>query len=257
MRPRIRTLLFVPIALALLFLFWSGTRGIPAIGNYSGPYGIVLNAVAVSERHATDIVSAVNFDYRAFDTLGEESILFISVIGASVLLRRRADERKEEPEEQKRGRAIPEPSDAVQSLTVALAAPTILFGMYVVTHGQITPGGGFQGGVVLATVPLLVYLAGNLRVFSRIARRDLVEAAEAAGVGAYILIGMIGLVWGASFLENVIPLGPADSKVYSGGIIPLISLATGLAVSGGFVLLLIAFLEETLEFRLKGKGSSK
>jgi multicomponent Na+:H+ antiporter subunit B len=238
-------------------MFCSAIRGIPAIGNYNGPYGIVLNAIAVNERHSTDVVSAVNFDYRAFDTLGEESILFISVIGASLLLRRRADERKEEPEEQQRGRDIPEPSDAVQSLTLGLAAPTILFGIYVVTHGQMTPGGGFQGGVVLATVPLLVYLAGDLRVFSRIARRDLAEVAEAAGVAAYILVGMIGLVWGTSFLQNVIPLGPADSKVYSGGIIPLISFATGLAVSGGFVLLLIAFLEETLEFRLKGKSSAK
>lgn len=257
MKREIRRLIFIPFAVAFLILFWFAIRGIPDIGNYNGAYGVVLNAVAVKERHSTDVVSAVNFDYRAFDTLGEESILFISVVGAGVLLRRRADERKEQPEEQEQGRGVPEPSDAVRSITLALAVPTIVFGIYMVTHGQMTPGGGFQGGVVLATVPLLVYIAGGLQAFDRIARRHLVEAAEAAGLGAYILIGVVGLIWGAAYLQNVIPLGPVDAKIYSGGIIPLISFATGMAVSGGFVLLLIAFLEESLEFRLKGKRSAK
>jgi multicomponent Na+:H+ antiporter subunit B len=130
----------------------------------------------------------------------------------------------------------------------------VLFGIYVGAHGQLTPGGGFQGGVVLATVPLLIYLAGNLRVFHKIVPHNLVEFAEGAGIGGFVLIGVAGLLLGKTFLENVIPLGPADPKVYSGGTIPLISLATGAAVTAGFVLLLLAFLEETLELRLKGKS---
>jgi len=64
-------------------------RGLPPDWSLSGPYGDVLNAVAASERHTTDVVSAVNFDYRGFDTLGEESILFAFVVGATLLLRRR------------------------------------------------------------------------------------------------------------------------------------------------------------------------
>jgi multicomponent Na+:H+ antiporter subunit B len=173
------------------------------------------------------------------------------VIGATLLLRKQPREEKGKSEEEAQQRHVPEISDAVRVLAWVLAAPIVLFGIYVVSHGQLTPGGGFQGGLVLATVPLMIYLAGDLGVFQKIISHSLVELTEAAGIGGFVLIGVAGLVLGVRFLENVIPLGPADVKVYSGGTIALISLATGLAVTGGFVLLLLAFLEETLELRLK------
>src|SRR4051795_9349607 len=81
--------------LAALFLW--GLRGLPRFGSYPGPYGDLLNSVAVGERKATDIVSAVNFDYRAFDTMGEEFILFASSPGrpcSSGRSRRRRTNRK-------------------------------------------------------------------------------------------------------------------------------------------------------------------
>jgi len=243
--------LFFPLGIAFLSLFIVAIRGIPAVGHYRGPYGDVLNAVALSERHSTDVVTAINFDYRGFDTLGEESILFAAVLGATVLLRRHSREEKCEPQEHAPQRQVPEMSDGVRVLALGLAAPTVLFGLYVVLHGQMTPGGGFQGGLVLATAPLLIYLAGDLKVFQKIISHTLVEFAEAAGIGGFALIGVAGLLLGAHYLENVIPLGPPDAKVLSGGTIPLISFATGLAVTGGFVLLLLAFLEETLELRLR------
>lgn len=251
MNRNIRQILFFPLGIAFLALFIVAIRGIPAVGHYRGPYGDVLNAAAVGERHSTDVVTAVNFDYRGFDTLGEESILFAAVLGATVLLRRHSDEEKGKPQEQTPQRHVPEMSDGVRVLAMGLAAPTVLFGLYVVLHGQMTPGGGFQGGLVLATAPLLIYLAGDLKVFQKIISHTLVEFAEAAGIGGFALIGVAGLVLGSHYLENVIPLGPPDAKVLSGGTIPLISFATGLAVAGGFVLLLLAFLEETLELRLR------
>jgi len=253
MNRKIRTALFLPFGIVFLILFLTAIRGLPAVGHYRGPYGDVLNAVAVKERHSTDVVTAINFDYRGFDTLGEESILFASVIGATVLLRKLPGEEKCQPEEQAQERHVPKMSDAVRVLTLGLVAPSVLFGLYVVTHGQMTPGGGFQGGVVLASAPLLVYLAGDFRMFQKIVSHYLAEFAEALGLGGFALIGVAGLAFGSAFLQNVIPLGPVEAKVYSGGTIPLISFATGLAVTGGFVLLLMAFLEETLELRLKSK----
>jgi multicomponent Na+:H+ antiporter subunit B len=65
----------------------AGLWGLPAFGHYPGPYGDILNAVGTSERHGTNIVTLVNFDYRGFDTLGEEYMLFAAVIGAVLLLR--------------------------------------------------------------------------------------------------------------------------------------------------------------------------
>ena len=250
-----RTFLFICSAIVLFFVYLWGAGGLPPFGHYRGPYGDVLNQVAVFERHATDVVTAVNFDYRGFDTLGEEFILFISVIGCSVLLRALRREQKENEDEAAKsdeilGRRVPDPSSATKVTTLALIGPLVVFGLYVVTHGQLTPGGGFQGGVILATAPLLVYIAGDLKTFKRITSHALVEVAEAVGALGYVVIGAIGLILGRQFLQNFLPLGQTGT-INSAGTIPLISISVGLEVAGGFVLLLYAFLEQTLETRLR------
>ena len=64
-----------------VFLFW-GLSGLPPFGHYHGRYGHLINGIALPQRHATNAVTAVVFDYRGFDTLGEEFILFTAVLGA-------------------------------------------------------------------------------------------------------------------------------------------------------------------------------
>lgn len=269
-----RKWLFLVSVLGFVLLYVWGLRGLPPLGHYRGPYGDVLNSVATYERHVTDIVTAVNFDYRGFDTLGEEFILFISVMGVTLLLRKeehnegggRGSQTDEEDEQrQKRQsqseseqadeaqeRSVPPPSDATRVLTLALVGPLVMFGIYVVAHGQLTPGGGFQGGVILATAPLLVYLAGSFHVFKRIISHRLVEVSDAVGAGGYALVGFAAMAYGGQFLQNVLPLGTTGT-INSGGTIAVIDLAVGLEVAAGFVLLLNAFLEETLARRLGGQ----
>ncbi len=258
MSRRARLIFFLFSAAGFLGLYLWGLHGLPSFGHYRGPYGDVLNAVTVYERHTTDVVTAVNFDYRGFDTLGEEFILFASVMGVLLLLRRAKDEQEDEAEaedEKNEGaeeRATPQPSDATTALTLGLVGPLVLFGIYIVAHGQLTPGGGFQGGVILASAPLMVYLAGSFEVFKRITSHTLVEIAEAVGAAGYVLIGLFGIVLGGQFLRNVLPLGQTGD-VFSSGTIALISLTTGLEVTAGFTLLLYAWLEETLAIRLGWK----
>jgi multicomponent Na+:H+ antiporter subunit B len=199
----------------------------------------------LSTRNVTDVVTAVNFDYRGFDTLGEEFILFVSVMGSIVLVREIAPHGRRELRDAERPERDVPPSGALRVWTLAMAAPKVLFGIYMVTHGNLTPGGGFQGGVILATAPLLVYLALGYGSFARIAPHSLLEPAEAAGAGSYALVGLLGLAMGARFLSNVLPMGWSGSLL-SGGTIPLISFIVGVEVATGFVLLLYAFLSETV-----------
>ncbi|MFL5344545.1 MAG: MnhB domain-containing protein [Hyalangium sp.] len=263
MSARGRKVAVIAGGLGLAALYLWGASGLPPAGVYHGPYGIVLNQVAVTERHSTDIVTSVNFDYRGFDTLGEEFILFASVIGAALLLRKQKDEAeqgedsKDSGEDKAASRRPPPPSDAVRTLGVGLVGINVVFGLYIITHGQVSPGGGFQGGVILATAPLLVYLAGDPRRFLRIVPHTLVEVAESCGATGFVLLGLLGLLRAAAFLQNVVPLGPPDGKITSGGTIPLISATTGLEVAAGFVLLLSVFLEQTLQKRLKHEREEK
>jgi multicomponent Na+:H+ antiporter subunit B len=209
-----------------------------------------VNAITVPERHITDAITDVNFDIRGFDTLGEEFIMFISVMGAALLLRRQGDELEQWPKDTADTRKAPPMSDAVRVFGIALIGPVVVFGIYIVTHGQLTPGGGFQGGVILASALWMVYLAGDYPTQKRVSPQPLVETSEAVGAGGYAVIGAGCMLLGGAFLQNVLPLGQVGS-IWSGGTVVPIDLAVGLEVSGGFAVLLMAYLEETLVLRQK------
>ena len=253
MTLRTRTWLFGTAGICFLAFLIYGLLGLTPVGQQIGPYAAKVNALAVPESHVTDAVSAVNFDFRAFDTMGEEYILFTSVVGILLLLRKQRDEAQEAPREHAPGRDAPPSSDAVRVYALGLMAPTLLFGIYTITHGQVTPGGGFQGGIILATALLFVFLAGDYKIFDKINSHQTVELAEAAGAAGFVLIGLASIAFGRPFLENILPLG-TPGTVLAGGTVPLISLCVGIEVTAGILLLATAFLEETLVLKTK-KGN--
>jgi multicomponent Na+:H+ antiporter subunit B len=246
MNTAARKIFFLLSAAALGWTFFLCYRLLPGVGFVQSQYGDTVNAITVPERHITDAVTAVNFDIRGFDTLGEEFILFTSILGTLLLMRRQPDEPAGDHEDQAAKRLIPKASDAVRITSLLLIAPIILFGIYIVTHGQISPGGGFQGGVILASAPLLLYLCAEYRAFRRVVSSHLVEVSEAIGAAGYIIVGAIGLAAGGLFLQNVLPLDQSGS-ITSGGIVVLIDLAVGLEVAGGLSLAILVYLEELLE----------
>ncbi len=245
---KLRLTLFGLGICGLVALYGTVIAHMPGPGKMHSPYSRAINKLCVPQRHVTDAVTAVNFDYRGFDTLGEEFILFASVMGTLVLLREAAENKGPLSGDSASEPRNVRPTEAVRVTALALVGPTVVFGVYVVTHGQLTPGGGFQGGVVLATAPLLVYLADDFKTFKRITSHALIEISEAVGGGMYAVIGAIALVLSRPYMTNVLPLAQSGG-IASGGIIPLISIATGLEVAAGFVLLLYAFLQKTLAER--------
>jgi multicomponent Na+:H+ antiporter subunit B len=248
MTPSGRRMLFLVGAAGFLALLVWGFGGLPDFGNYRGPYGDILNRVAVDERHVSNIVAAVVFDYRGFDTLIEECILFAAVVGVALLLRAGRGEEEHSPEDSAEDRKAPDTSAPVRVVGLGIIGPAVLVGVYVVAHGHISPGGGFQGGVVLAAASLFVYLAGEYVSFRRVNPTSLIDFAEGAGIAGYVGIGLAGLGAGAAFLDDWLPLGTAGNLL-SGGTIPLLNLSIGLAVSAGVVLLLYELLEQALVIR--------
>jgi multicomponent Na+:H+ antiporter subunit B len=215
--------------------------GLPDFGHPRGPYATAVIPLALHARHVTSVVAGVTFDIRGIDTLGEELILFSAAAGATLLLRsQRAEHDAHEAIE--RHRALAERTPApVRGLGAALAGPVLVLGVYIVAHGQLTPGGGFQGGVVLASAFLLVYVAGH---FIR-KPVSLVEAGEAAGAGAYVLIALGGLVLAGAAMENFLPYG-TSGELLSGGTIPVLNGAVGLEVCGAVTLILAELLDQAM-----------
>ncbi|HET9183912.1 MAG TPA: MnhB domain-containing protein [Candidatus Angelobacter sp.] len=252
MNRQARIALFIVSGLGFLCFYIWGLHGLPGFGHYPGPYGDIINSLTVYQRHATDAITAVNFDYRGFDTLGEEFILFTSVMGANLLLRKQKDDR-----EQKRvvdradDRVVPPTSDAVRVIGLALVLPIVVFGIYTIMHGQLTPGGGFQGGVILASMPLIIYLCGDYHAFEKVTSHVLSEIAEAIGAGGYAVVGLVSVALGYQYLTNFIPLGETGD-VLSSGTILLISFLTGIEVAAGIVVLMISFFRQAFVYRKDG-----
>jgi len=237
----------IPVVLLVLIAAFAG---LPDFGHYSGVYGRVLNLVAVPQRHATDVVTAVNFDYRAFDTMGEEFILFAAVLGLAVVLRSLREEHERASHEASDEHQFAESSSLLRAFGVALVGPTLVIGMYIVTHGAITPGGGFQGGIILAAALLIVFLAGEYLAMKFVAPHALVEFGEAAGAAGYVLVGVGGLIFAGVFFKNFMGLGD-PGHILSAGTMPISNIAVGIEVAGAFVLLWTEFLDQALVIRGK------
>jgi multicomponent Na+:H+ antiporter subunit B len=218
------------------------------LGAQISVYAHLLNHLAPAQRRVTDVVSAISFDYRGIDTLFEELILFSAVTGISVLLRPLDDEARQLPEEAAPGRRIPHPSPAVGLLGVVLSPLLVLIAIETMTHGQLTPGGGFQGGVIMASGLYVLYLATDYATAKQYQPTLLLEASDGIGTGGYVLVGALGLFAGVAYMSNIVGLGHSGNLI-SGGTIPILNAVVGLEVAGAFAILGSEFLDQIAVIR--------
>jgi multicomponent Na+:H+ antiporter subunit B len=117
----------------------------------------------------------------------------------------------------------------------------LVFGAYIVTYGHLTPGGGFQGGMILVGAVMSFYLAYGYNIVRRFSDETL-DIAEHIGALIYLLVGLAALIAGYSFLANIIK-GGVPGALLSGGIVPLLNLAVGFKVAAGTLVVLLILLE--------------
>jgi multicomponent Na+:H+ antiporter subunit B len=244
MTRRTRMLVFAVAGGAIAVMLLWGLAEMPAFGGSHHPYRDRAVRAAVAH-HTANVVSGVNFDSRGFDTLGEESILLASVMGVAVLARRAADE--EESEGLRPGRIL----DLTAFGGYVMLPVTLVIGLDVVTHGHLTPGGGFQGGVVIGTGLHLLYVAGRYQSLRKLRPIRPFEWGEALGAGAFAALGVSGVLVTGAFLENVIPTG-TFGQLLSAGTVPLLNGAVGVEVASGTMVLLAKFLEQAILFHGQG-----
>ena len=248
MNRRGRLALFALAGAGLAAVLVIGFTGLPDFGDYHGVYGRVIDGIGVTLRHGTDLITTLNFDIRGFDTLGEEFILFASVLGIVLILRQLRDEEEGPNEEESEEHHFAGASPALRALGLLLVPVILAVGVYIVVHGQITPGGGFQGGVILATAPLGAFIAGRYLGMKRIAPNLVIELGDTLGAAGYALIGLSGLVFVGIFFKNSIPLG-IPGHILSGGQLDLASVFVGLEVSGAFLVAWTQFFDQALIVR--------
>ena len=156
---------FTAAAAALAVTLGVGLAGLPSFGSQIPPTPVCSTTWSRAAAR-TDAVSAISFDYRGIDTLFEEFILFAAVTGISVLLRPLANEIRQMPRTRRRT-VDPAAQPGCGAAGVFLSPLLVVTALETVTHGQVSPGGGFQGGVVLASAVFVVYLATSYSAAER------------------------------------------------------------------------------------------
>lgn len=168
------------------------------------------------EMGASNIVGSVVVNYRGLDTLGEVTVLFTGTIGLGAIF---ATWRKEVK------RKIESASLVLYTGCRFLFPLILMFGVYIIMHGHLTPGGGFQGGAIIASAFLLLYLGCPESRISEITSK----LAESTGGLTFLIIGLVGLAVSGHFLTNFLPKGTLFSLL-SAGVIPIVYIAVGVKV---------------------------
>lgn len=177
---------------------------------------------------AANIVTSVVLAYRGIDTLGELSILFAAAMAAGLVLGHgRAPFTKAKPA----GFILRSGADLLFPLLLVV-------GLYIILHGHLTPGGGFQGGVILAAAFVVPVLAD----YRRTPEHDALAWVEGLAGAAFILTGVAALAFDHQFLTPLLGSGTLGSLV-SAGTLPILYLAVGLKVGAELTGLLIRMTE--------------
>ncbi|MBU2652394.1 MAG: sodium:proton antiporter [Bacteroidetes bacterium] len=207
----------------LLILAGLAVIFISLFGNHDSNSGLSPLAQHYADRGAEEVgaanlVTAVVVTYRGLDTLGEVTILFLVAAIVSFFLKTNG---KVKEEEKKR-----ETSEIMLTASKLLLPIVILLGVYIFINGHLTPGGGFQGGAVLATALVLVLMANP--EFSL--NHHIIATIESISGIVFVAVGVLGLLLAGGFLDNrILPLGTLG-ELFSAGAIPVIYSFIGLKV---------------------------
>jgi multicomponent Na+:H+ antiporter subunit B len=209
----------------------------------------------IEETSVPNIVTAVLADYRGYDTMFETTVIFSAGVTCFILLR---IFRRKEPGERlyrhiltgvtirvREGSKLPPsgdferidalwtPPDLIIKTICRLLIPFIqLFALYVIAHGHHSPGGGFQGGVILGASIMLLAISHNLRTAVQRMREKVDGLLSATGVLIYAGTGALCLLLGLNFLDygalaSVLYVDPVTAR--SHGIL-IVEIGVGIAV---------------------------
>ncbi len=244
-----------PVAAAVLSILVAAAILWPLVA-FDGPWprelGAYLESRGLEESGARNLVSAIYLGYRAYDTLGETIVLLVAVSGAIGMIAAAGttlaidysypakDGAVDGGEAEKpiRRKAKKNRTDLIEVVTGKLGPVVLLFGFYVMLFGHVSPGGGFQGGVVVASGIVFLALGSKGKPGGGLSSASTLAKLEAAGFAALIAGGFLGLASGTGFFAP--PLAGTSPL----GFIIALNTVIGLKVGAGIGFLCVAMLGE-------------
>ncbi len=226
-----------------------GTADLPVFGDPQAPAHVHVAPYYIGNtaEHIgiPNLVAAVLASYRAYDTLGEVVVVFAAVVGVMALLglRRR-------PEGMEAGTRELEKHVVLKVIAKLVVPVILLFALYVQFHGEYSPGGGFQAGVLFAAGIILYALVFGLEAARRIIPARVLNWLPAVGLLLFGGIGVLNMLLGGNFLDYY-TLGRDPQFAQQIGIIG-IELGVGIAVASVMLIIYFVFAERGINRPKRG-----
>lgn len=187
----------------------------------------------IEETGAINFVAGMILDYRAFDTFGESNVLFMAVIGVLMLLQKDKKNISEAEEQENREDDVFDGQDSKLILkkgAKCLAPMVILYGIYVVLNGHLSPGGGFSGGSIIGAGLILYSAANGHKEMKKFFTIKTLTYISVACLLTYCGCKSYSFFTGANHVGWEIPKGVPGNILSSGFILPL-NICVGLVVA--------------------------
>ncbi len=186
----------------------------------------------LQETGAVNIVTGMILDYRAFDTFGESNVLYAATTTVLILLhmgkRKKEDGTGQEVQDDRR---LEPKRDAILQAAASVLVPVIiLFGIYVILNGHLSPGGGFSGGAIIGAGLILYLSAFGFEKTEKLFTEKTYKYVSFAALTTYCLAKSYSFFTGANHLESHIPLG-TPGAILSSGLILLLNICVGMVVA--------------------------
>ena len=234
-------LLCVGICVTMIALLLYTVTVLPAFGDPNHPINNEVSARYIEnglqETGAVNIVTGMILDYRAFDTLGESSVLFTAAMVVLFLLRKDKDSARysqlaQTMDQNPHSDTYYEPkNDIILQKTATILVPIVLLlGVYVVLNGHLSPGGGFSGGAIMGAGLILYVTAFGFDKMRRFFTYKTYQRVVLVALLTYALSKCYSFYTGANHIESVIPLG-TPGAILSSGLILVLNICVGFIVA--------------------------
>ena len=221
----------VVCCLALIVMLVVTVSYLPPVGEPSNPaHNEVVEKYiedGMQDTGAVNIVTGMILDYRAFDTFGEANVLFISTIVVMLLMR---DDKKKKGVDSEDMSFEPRFDKILQQVTFILFPLIMIFGIYVVVNGHLSPGGGFSGGAIMGAGLILYLNAFGIEKMRRFFTENTHKYVCVAALSFYCLAKSYSFFTGANHLHSIISAG-VPGRIISAGLILPLNICVGLVVA--------------------------
>lgn len=229
----------VIICLTIITVLLVTISYLPKYGNPDNPENNEVSeryiTKGMQETGSVNIVTGMILDYRAFDTFGESNVLFIASCCVLILLRvdRAKDGRKDREiiDKEQNDRLYEPKNDVILQTTAYFLVPMIMiFGIYVILNGHLSPGGGFSGGAIIGAGLILYLNAFGFQKTEKFFTEKTFRWITFGSLTFYSLAKSYSFFTGANHIESGIPIGTPGDIISAGLILPL-NICVGLVVA--------------------------